>query len=71
LQVDEENDRVIDEFHWENEMNKSRESFIGAPEPDMPLSKGDRRGTVIDVHMNDATLFNLGYTARITQVNAP
>lgn len=25
-----------------------------------------RRGTLLEVHTNDATLFNLGYTARIT-----
>lgn len=34
-------------------------------------TKFDRRGTLIDIHTNDATLFNLGYTARITTVHQP
>jgi hypothetical protein len=29
----------------------------------------ERRGTILDIHTNDATLFNLGYTARLTTIN--
>ena len=58
-------DAIIEDYDWHNK-KEARESFLGEQDPEMPLRKEDRRGTFIDIHTNDATLFNLGYTARIT-----
>lgn len=46
---------------------KKRESILEST--DMPTTRRERKGTILDIRTNDATLFNLGQTARITQVN--
>jgi len=66
-------DYVFVEDHFGRNTNSKRDpsdSMIGVREStDLSMiKKTERRGTILDVYTNDATLFNLGYTARITQV---
>ena len=53
---------IVDDYFKHG--RESSDSFL--VEPDMPAKKKERR-TFIDIKTNDATLFNLGYTARVTQ----
>lgn len=53
---------MVDEYFKQG--RESSDSFL--VEPDIPAKKKERR-TFIDIKTNDATLFNLGYTARVTQ----
>ena len=54
---------MVDEYFAAG-ARESSDSFL--IDHDVPAKKKERR-TFIDIKTNDATLFNLGYTARVTQ----